>query len=185
MLGAQAGLSWLTVLKKEQGYLQAFDRFDVTKCAAYTDEELNSKLNDPGIVRNKLKVYSVRKNAKAFIKVQQEFGSFSTYLWSFVDHKPIQNTYKKGEFPVSTPLSDKISADLKKRGFSFVGTVSIYAYLQQAGIINDHEESCFRREIVKAMVASEPPQQKRKLPVDEPETESGKKNRSKRQKKEE
>ena len=146
--GAQAGLSWITVLKRRPGYRQVFDDFDVIKCAQYTDEELSDKLLDARIVRNRLKVFSVRTNAQAFIKVQEEWGSFSHYLWSFVQHKPIVNQIEGlANLPATTPLSDAISKDLKKRGFKFVGSTIIYAYMQAVGLVDDHITSCFKRRL--------------------------------------
>lgn len=144
--GAQAGLSWITILKRRDGYKEVFDNFDWRICAKYTDEELEVKRQDARIIRNRLKVYSVRTNANAFEKVIDEFYSFSKYLWNFVDGKPIVNHFKTvKEMPATTPLSDAISKDLKKRGFKFVGSTIIYAYLQAVGVVNDHVVSCFTR----------------------------------------
>lgn len=141
--GAQAGLSWITVLKRREGYQQVFDQFDWLKIIQYTDDELELKLQNPGIIRNRLKVYSVRINAIAFQKIIDEFGSFDTYLWGYVEHTPIKNAWKSlSEVPVSTALSDRISKDLKKRGFKFVGSTIIYAYLQAVGVVNDHTMDC-------------------------------------------
>ena len=142
--GAQAGLSWITVLKKKAHYRKVFHNFDVTKVVKMTDEELELLLKDPGIIRNRLKVYGTRKNAEAFIKVQKEFGSFSCYLWGFVDQQPIVNKFKdmKG-IPATTELSDHIAKDLKKRNFTFVGSTIIYAYMQATGVVNDHFLNCF------------------------------------------
>jgi len=143
--GAQAGLSWITILKKRAGYRQLFHDFEVQKCAQLTDDYLEQCLLDPSIIRNRLKVYSVRTNAENFIKVQQEFGSFSNYLWGFVDDQPIINHFKTiSEVPASTELSDRIAKDMKKRGFKFVGTTIVYAYLQAVGVVNDHTTDCFR-----------------------------------------
>ncbi len=148
--GAQAGLSWITILKKREGYREAFANFDVKKVARFTDKKLEKLLLNPDIVRNRLKVFSTRKNAKAFIKIQQEFGSFSAYIWSFVDGKPIQNSWKTmAELPATSPESDIISKDLKKRGFSFVGSTIIYAHMQATGMVNDHITSCFRHKPLK------------------------------------
>jgi len=142
--GAQAGLSWITVLKRREGYKEVFDRFDWSINAAYTDEELETKLLDQRIIRNRLKVYSVRINAQAFIKVVEEWGSFNDYLWSFVNNEPIINHWSaREELPVSTNISDKLSKDLKKKGFKFVGSTIIYAYMQAIGMVNDHMTDCF------------------------------------------
>lgn len=141
----QAGLSWITVLKKRNNFRLAFDHFDYKKIAKYDQIKIEALLQDAGIIRNKLKVNATVTNAKAFMEIQKEFGSFSTYIWQFVDGKPIKNkiiNYKNG--PANTPLSDKISKDLKKRGFKFVGTTVIYAHMQATGMVNDHETSCFR-----------------------------------------
>lgn len=144
--GAQAGLSWITILKRRDGYREVFNNFDWRICAKYTDEELEVKRQNARIIRNRLKVYSVRTNAIAFEKVIDEFSSFSKYLWSFVDGKPIVNNYETvGQVPATTPLSDALSKDLKKRGFKFVGSTIIYAYLQAVGVVNDHVVSCFAR----------------------------------------
>ncbi|TXH78040.1 MAG: DNA-3-methyladenine glycosylase I [Thiothrix sp.] len=144
--GAQAGLSWETILNKRAGYRAAFHNFDVQKVAAMTDAELTALLQDPKIVRNRLKVFAARKNAIAFIKIQQEFTSFNDYLWKFVSHQPIINQFKTfAEVPASTPLSDAISKDLKKRGMTFVGSTIIYAYLQGVGVVNDHLADCWCR----------------------------------------
>jgi len=143
--GAQAGLSWSTVLNKRKGYSKAFANFNVKKVAKMTDAELEKLLLDPSIIRNRLKVFGARKNAHAFIAVQKEFGSFSKYIWDFVKGKPMQNKFKKmSDLPATTPLSDKISKDMKKRGFTFVGSTIIYAHMQATGMVNDHETSCFR-----------------------------------------
>lgn len=142
--GAQAGLNWLTILKKE-GYRKAFDNFDVEKIALYDDKKFNELINNPEIIRNRLKIKSTIKNAQVFISIQKEFGSFSNYIWSYVEDKPIKNHFKNiSELPTSTSLSDKISKDLKKRGMSFVGSTIIYAYMQAIGIVNDHTQDCFK-----------------------------------------
>ena len=147
--GAQAGLSWITILKRRDGYREVFDNFDWSVCAKYTDDELETKRQDARIIRNRLKVCSVRTNANAFEKVREEFGSFSKYLWSFVNGKPIVNDFKTvKEMPATTPLSDQVSKDLKKRGFKFVGSTIVYAYLQAVGVVNDHVVSCFARNAV-------------------------------------
>ncbi len=144
--GAQAGLAWITVLRKREGYQALFDGCDPRKIARYTDKKLDKILLDPRIIRNRLKVYSARQNARAFLAVQEEWGSFADYMWHFVDGKPIQNTFRKlNDLPASTPLSDQISKDLKKRGFNFVGSTIIYANMQATGMVNDHTSDCFRR----------------------------------------
>lgn len=141
--GAQAGLSWETILKRREGYRQVFHRFDPVKVANMTDDELNSLLENPGIIRNRLKIYAARQNASVFLQIQNEFGSFSNYIWNFVDHKPIV-TRKKSlkDIPVSTPISDALSKDLKKRGMTFVGSTIIYAFMQAVGLVNDHLVDC-------------------------------------------
>lgn len=147
--GAQAGLSWSTVLAKRENYRKAFDNFDVHKIIRYDQTKIDALLQDKGIIRNKLKVNSVVTNAKAFIKVQEEFGSFDTYIWSFVDGKTIQNTWKDiSEVPSKTAISDKMSKDLKKRGFKFIGSTICYAFMQATGMVNDHTTDCFRHPLV-------------------------------------
>lgn len=151
---AQAGLSWRTVLYKRENYRKAFDNFDPVKIARYTDKRIEKLLQNPGIIRNRLKVESARTNAKAFLATQKEFGSFSEYLWDFVDGKPIQNKWKTDkQLPASTPLSDALSKDLKKRGFKFVGTTIVYAMMQATGLVNDHVTHCFRHALVKKLAA--------------------------------
>lgn len=141
--GAQAGLSWITVLKKRNDYKKAFYNFDVTKISKMTNSELDTILTTSNIIKNKLKVYSVRKNAQAFIKVQQDFGSFDKYIWNFIKFKPIKNHFKtEKEIPAQTELSKKISKDLKNRGFSFVGPTIIYSYMQAIGMVIDHPQNC-------------------------------------------
>ncbi len=143
--GAQAGLSWSTVLKKRERYLEVFAGFDPAKVARFDSRKKKRLLADPGIIRNRLKVDSAVRNACAFLKVQKEFGSFDDYLWSFVDGKPIRNRWKSlREIPAKTELSDRLSKDLKKRGFNFVGSTICYAFLQATGVVNDHVVSCFR-----------------------------------------
>ena len=143
--GAQAGLAWITVLRKREGYRAAFDNFDPAKVARYSDRTLQRLLNNPRIVRNRLKVFSTRQNARAFLAVQEEWGSFSNYIWHFVDGKPVQNRWRSmAEVPATSPLSDRISKDLKRRGFGFVGTTIVYAHMQATGMVNDHLASCFR-----------------------------------------
>lgn len=142
--GAQAGLSWYTILKRREGYRKAFKKFDVKKCAKFTDEELEHILATGDIIRNRLKVFSVRKNALAFIGIQKEFGSFDAYIWAYVKNKPIINRPKSmSDVAAQTPLSDAISKDLKKRGMSFVGSTIIYAYMQAVGLVNDHFADCY------------------------------------------
>lgn len=144
--GAQAGLSWITILKRRETYRKAFDDFEVQKVAKYTEKEVERLLNDKGIIRNKLKINSAIKNAKVFIEIQKEFGSFSKYIWAYVNHKPIVNHYKNAkELPVTSPLAELISKDLKKRGMSFVGATIMYAFMQSVGMVNDHTLDCFVR----------------------------------------
>ncbi|MDY3524663.1 DNA-3-methyladenine glycosylase I [Riemerella anatipestifer] len=143
--GFQAGLSWITILKKRENFRQAFDDFNYTKIATYNQTKLEELLCNTGIIRNRLKIESSVKNAKAFIKVREEFGTFSQYIWRFVEHQPIRNEFKNlSEVPASTSLSDKISKDLKKRGFKFVGTTIIYAFMQAIGMVNDHVQTCYK-----------------------------------------
>ena len=145
--GAQAGLAWITVLRKREGYRAAFDGFDPAVVARYSDAKLERLLEDPRIIRNRLKVQSARRNAQAFLAVQEEWGNFSDYIWNFVDGQPVQNRWRSlAEIPASTPLSDTISKDLKKRGFNFVGTTIVYAHMQATGMVNDHVVTCFRHE---------------------------------------
>ena len=141
--GAQAGLSWITILRRREGYRKAFANFDVKKVAKFNKKKIESLLKDEGIIRNRLKVESAVKNAQAFIKVQEEFGSFSDYQWRFVDGKPIQNKWSK-KIPATTKESDAFSKDLKQRGFSFVGSTIMYAHMQAVGMVNDHLVTCFR-----------------------------------------
>ena len=141
--GAQAGLNWLTILKRREGYRNALANFDVQKVARFDQTDVERLLNDKGIIRNKLKVNSAISNAKAFIAVQEEFGSFDTYIWQFVNQRPIINHWKAmDEVPVTTPESDAMSKDLKKRGFKYVGSTICYAYMQAMGMVNDHIVSC-------------------------------------------
>ncbi|MDE2316233.1 MAG: DNA-3-methyladenine glycosylase I [Xanthomonadaceae bacterium] len=143
--GAQAGLSWRTVLAKRDNYRRAFHGFDIDRVAAMKDRELERLLLDPGIIRNRLKVTAARDNAVAALEVASEFGSLDGYLWSFVDGKTLRNRWKgKGEVPASTPLSDRMSKELKKRGFRFVGTTICYSLMQATGMVNDHVVGCFR-----------------------------------------
>lgn len=142
----QAGLSWITILRKREHFRKVFDNFDYQKIALYNEEKVQELLQDPGIIRNQLKVRGSIKNAVAFMKVQQEFGSFSTYIWGFVNHQPIVNLPKSMQDLVpKNEISDALSKDMKKRGFTFVGSTVMYAHLQATGLINDHLESCFRR----------------------------------------
>jgi len=143
--GAQAGLSWSTILNKREGYRKAFAGFDPVKVARFTPKRVEKLLLDPSIVRNRLKVTSAVTNARAFLAVQKEFGSFSDYIWGFVGGKPLQNKFKKdGDIPATSPESDALSKDLKKRGFKFVGSTIIYAHMQATGMVNDHVVGCFR-----------------------------------------
>ena len=138
----QAGLSWLTILKRREDFRKAFDNFDVIKVSNYNQEKVEELVNNEKIIRCRGKITSTINNAKIFRQIQKEYGSFSNYIWGFTDNKIIQNEFE--QLPVSTPLSDKISKDLKKRGMKYVGTVIIYSYLQAIGIVNDHEKNCFR-----------------------------------------
>ncbi|MBT8183860.1 MAG: DNA-3-methyladenine glycosylase I [Eudoraea sp.] len=141
----QAGLSWITILKKRENFRKAFDSFDYKKIARYDVSKIAILLQDAGIIRNQLKIKATISNARAFMEIQEEFGSFSKYIWSFVDGAPIQNrilNYKEG--PSTSPISDALSKDLKKRGFKFVGSTVVYAHMQATGMVNDHETSCFR-----------------------------------------
>ena len=150
--GAQAGLSWSTILNKREGYRKNFAEFDANKVARFTQKRIEKILLDPGIVRNKLKVNSAVTNAKAFLKVQEEFDGFANYIWRFVDGKPIQNKFRKdNEVPATSPESDAMSKDLKKRGFKFVGSTIMYAHMQATGMVNDHIVTCFRYKPCKAM----------------------------------
>lgn len=141
--GAQAGLSWYTILKKRENYRKAFDDFDPNIIISYDEKKIVELLQNEGIVRNKLKINAVITNAKAFFKVTEEFGSFSEYIWSFVNGKPIQNQFSDlSEVPATTDISDRLSKDLKKRGFKFVGSTICYAFMQATGMVNDHIDSC-------------------------------------------
>jgi DNA-3-methyladenine glycosylase I len=143
--GVQAGLSWLTVLRKRENYRLAYDNFDPVKIATYDEAKMQDLLQNAGIIRNRLKVAASVNNAKRFLEVQKEFGTFDNYIWSFVDHKPIVNHFETlADVPAKTALSDKISKDMKKRGFKFVGSTIIYAHMQATGMVNDHLTSCFR-----------------------------------------
>lgn len=143
--GAQAGLSWDTILRKRENYRAAFDDFDAQKIVRYDEKKIGELLQNKGIVRNRLKIASSVQNAKSFLNVQEEFGSFDSYIWNFVDGKPIKNARKSlSEVPAKTFVSDAISKDLKKRGFNFVGSTIIYAFMQACGLVNDHLTDCFR-----------------------------------------
>lgn len=145
----QAGLSWQIVLNKRKNFRKAFDRFDPRKVAKYDAEKIDRLINDKSIIRNKLKIHACINNAQCFLKVQEEFGSFDKYIWQFVDFKPITNRFKTmDELPAKTTLSEKIAADLKKRGFKFVGSTVVYAHMQATGMVNDHLVSCFRHKEV-------------------------------------
>ena len=145
----QAGLSWITILRKRENFRKAFDGFNYKKIAKYKQQKIDSLLQDVGIIRNRLKINATVTNAQAFMKVQEEFGSFSKYIWGFTDGKPIKNTWKDyKKAPATTQLSDTISKDLKKRGFKFVGSTVVYAHMQATGMVNDHEIHCFRYEEV-------------------------------------
>jgi len=150
--GAQAGLSWITILKRRETYRKAFDNFEVEKVARYSDKKMEKLLKDPGIIRNRLKVKSAVTNAKAFLEIQKEFGSFDKYIWQFTGHGTIHNSWKAmNEIPAKTTESDAMSKNLKNRGFSFVGSTICYAYMQAAGMVNDHVTDCFRYKEVKKL----------------------------------
>jgi DNA-3-methyladenine glycosylase I len=151
--GAQAGLSWSTILNKRDGYRKAFDNFNAEKISRYPKMKITQLLLNPDIVRNKLKINSAITNAKAFLNIQQEFNAFDNYIWKFVDGKPIQNAWKNAsQVPTSTTESDAMAKDLKKRGFSFVGTTICYAYMQAVGMVNDHSVECFRYKTIKKLI---------------------------------
>lgn len=148
--GFQAGLSWRTILHKRENFRKAFDNFDFNKIAKYDRRKINALLKDEGIIRNKLKVEAAITNARAFLRVRKEYGSFDKYIWSFVNGKPIQNKFKSlKQLPAKTKLSDKISEDLKKRGFKFVGSTIVYAHMQATGMVNDHVVNCYRHKEIK------------------------------------
>jgi len=141
----QAGLSWITILNKRENFRKAFDNFDYKKIAGYKQQKVDALLQDAGIIRNKLKINATISNAQAFMEVQAQFGSFSNYIWEFVDHTPIKNSFKNyKDMPASTEISDRLSKDLKSRGFKFVGSTVVYAHMQATGMVNDHEITCFR-----------------------------------------
>ncbi len=142
---AQAGLSWLTILRKREGYREAYEDFDVNKVAAFDEDKVKELMNFQGIIRNERKIRASINNAKRFIEIQKEWGSFCNYIWSFVDNKPVLNGWNdESEVPATTELSEAISKDLKKRGFKFLGPVIVYSHLQATGIVNDHVKKCFR-----------------------------------------
>jgi DNA-3-methyladenine glycosylase I len=143
--GAQAGLSWETILKRREGYRKSFYNFDPIKVASMTDAELEDLRKNPAIIRNKLKIYGTRTNAEIFLKIQKEFGSFDSYVWEFINNKQVHNSYADlKEAPIKTAISDSLSRDLKKRGMTFVGSTIMYAYMQAIGMVNDHIVSCWR-----------------------------------------
>ena len=143
--GAQAGLSWITILKKRENYRKAFDKFDAKKVARYGGKQIRQLLNDEGIVRNRLKIGAAVGNARAFLAIQEEFGSFDKFIWQFVDGKPKINRWKSlREIPPKTPESDAMSKELKRRGFKFVGSTICYAFMQATGMVDDHVQGCFR-----------------------------------------
>lgn len=145
----QAGLSWITVLRKRENFRRAFDNFDYQKIAGYSEQKIEALMQDSGIIRNRLKILAAVSNSEAFMKVQQEFDTFSQYIWSFVDHKPVQKNWQTlREVPATTAISDALSKDLKKRGFKFVGSTVVYAHMQATGMVNDHIIGCFRHKEV-------------------------------------
>ncbi len=150
--GAQAGLSWLTILRKRENYRRAFDHFDPQKVACYDEGKIEELMQNSGIIRNRRKIEAAVQNAKVFLEIQEEFGSFDRFIWKFVDGKPIINLWKSyKEIPASTPESDAMSKELKKRGFKFVGSTICYAHMQATGMVNDHTIDCFRYEEIKRM----------------------------------
>ena len=152
--GMQAGLSWITVLKKREAFRKAFDGFDFNKVAGYKKPKIKSLLNNPDIIRNRLKINAAVTNAQAFIQIRKEFGTFNKYIWGFVDHRPLQNSWKSmKQLPAKTELAETISKDLKKRGFSFVGPIIVYSHMQATGMVNDHTADCFRYREVKKLSA--------------------------------
>jgi len=143
--GAQAGLTWSSILKRREGYRKAFSNFDPLKVSKYTSKHVEKLLYNPEIIRNKLKIHSAINNAKQFLKIQKEFGTFDNYVWSFVNYRPIKNNFKKlSDLPTSSPISEKMSKDLKNHGFSFVGPTICYAFMQAIGMVNDHTSDCFK-----------------------------------------
>ena len=150
---AQAGLSWSTVLNKREGYREAFARFDPARVARFTQQRIERLLDNPDIIRNRLKINAAVNNARQFLAIQEEFGTFCDYIWRFVDGSPIQNQWERqDDVPASSPRSDELSKDLKQRGFTFVGTVIVYAHMQAVGMVNDHIVSCFRQRECAALV---------------------------------
>lgn len=150
--GAQAGLSWITILKKRPNYRKAFDKFDFNKVARYGEAQVRRLLGDSGIVRNELKIRSAISNARAFLDVREEFGTFNKYIWRFVDGVPVQNRWKSlKQIPASTALSDAVSKDLKQRGFTFVGSTIVYSHMQATGLVNDHVLDCFRYKQIRVL----------------------------------
>lgn len=150
--GAQSGLSWAVILNKRQGYLKAFDNFDAKKISRYNEKKVEKLLQNQNIVRHKLKINATIENAKRFLEVQKEYGTFDSYIWSFVNGKPIQNKWKDtSEVPTSTKESDEMSKSLKKKGFKFIGSTTCYAYMQGIGMVNDHVTNCFRHKEVKKL----------------------------------
>lgn len=149
---AQAGLSWSTILKKREGYRNAFQNFDVDKVARFDEQKVQELLHNPEIIRNELKIRAAINNAQKFIAIRNEYGRFTDYIWSFVDGEPIQNKWNQlSEVPATTELSDKLSKDLKRRGFKFLGSTTVYAHMQATGLVNDHTVDCFRYEEIKNM----------------------------------
>ena len=150
--GAQAGLSWITILRKRESYRKAFDDFDIKKIAAYTEMDIERLLANPGIVRNRLKIRSAVRNAKAALAIQEQYGSLASYLWGFVDGTPLQNRWRSmADIPARTELSDRISKDLKKHGLNFVGSTIVYAFMQAVGMVNDYSLDCFRYQEIQTM----------------------------------
>ncbi len=148
--GMQAGLSWNTILRKRDNFRHAFDNFDYIKISKYSEDKIESLLQNKGIIRNRLKINSVISNAKSFLAIRDEYGTFDNYIWSFVNHQPILNSFTSlNELPSNTELSEKISRDLKKNGFKFIGTTIIYAFMQAVGLVNDHTTYCYRYEEIK------------------------------------
>lgn len=148
--GSQAGLSWITILKRRETYRKAYDNFNPVKMSKWTDKKIETLLKDPGIIRNKLKVAAAKQNAKAFLEVVKEYGSFKSFIWSFVDNKPIKNSWKTiSDIPATTKVSDAMSKALKKKGFKFVGSTICYAFMQAVGMVNDHTTDCFRYSQIK------------------------------------
>ncbi len=151
--GAQAGLSWLTVLKRREEYRKAYDNFDPRKIARWNRGEIASLMQNPGIIRNRLKILAAQTNARAFLQTAGEFGSFDAFIWSLINNRPVQNSWKNiGEIPTTTPASDRMSRELKKRGFKFVGSTICYAFMQGVGMVNDHTVDCFRHKEIRGKI---------------------------------